>query len=34
LENNKQLRQYFHGLIPSQAGTLKLIEKSTMYVSR
>ena len=34
LENNKQLRQYFHGLLPSQAGTFKLIEKSTMYVSR
>ena len=34
LENNNQLRKYFHGLIPSQAGTIKLIEKSTMYVSR
>ena len=34
LENNNQLRKYFHGLIPPQAGTLKLIEKSTMYVSR
>lgn len=34
LENNNQLRRFFHGLIPSQAGSLQLIEKSNMYVSR
>jgi hypothetical protein len=34
LENNNQLRKYFHGLLPPQAGTLKLIEKSNLYVSR
>ena len=34
LENNNQLRKNFHGLIPAQAGTFKLIEKSTLYVSR
>lgn len=33
-ESNNQLRPYFHGQLPSNAGLINLIDKSNMYVSR
>jgi hypothetical protein len=33
-EGNSQLRPYFHGQLPSNAGLINLIDKSNMYVSR
>ena len=33
-EGNNQLRPYFHGQLPSNAGLINLIDKSNMYVSR
>jgi hypothetical protein len=33
-EGNNQLRPYFHGLLPSVAGSITLIDKTNMYVSR
>jgi hypothetical protein len=33
-ESNNQLRPFFHGQLPSNAGLINLIDKSNMYVSR
>lgn len=33
-ESNNQLRPFFHGQLPSNAGLFNLIDKSNMYVSR
>ena len=33
-ESNNQLRPYFHGSLPSNAGLINLIDKSNIYVSR
>jgi hypothetical protein len=33
-EGNNQLRPYFHGHLPSVAGSITLIDKTNMYVSR